>query len=75
MRAAQVRSDSLRRSRATARSAPKRSIAAAVAGGSCIKARVDLGMHIEYHKKIFFVHIYIHFSRDASSAVVFKRCV
>jgi hypothetical protein len=59
-RAAQDRSDSLRRKRATARSAPSLSRAAAVLGGSWIRARAVFGIPIEYDNNAIFVNIYKH---------------
>jgi len=60
MRRAHVFNDSLRRRRATARSAPNFSMAAEVDGGSCCRALEVFGMHIEYAAIRFDVHIYIH---------------
>jgi hypothetical protein len=47
MRWAQVFKDSLRRKRATAKSAPNFSMAATVAGGICKMARAVLGMQFK----------------------------
>jgi hypothetical protein len=60
MRMAQVLSDSFRRNRATAKSAPSFSIAAVVAGGNCIRARAVLGMQIDMFENCHFIHIYIY---------------
>jgi hypothetical protein len=50
MRCAQVFKDSLRRKRATARSAPNFSMAATVAGGICNMARAILGIELRSMK-------------------------
>ena len=59
MRFAHVFNDSLRRKRATARSAPSFSMAAAVAGGRCRRARAVFGIYIEYSKIGACINIYI----------------
>jgi hypothetical protein len=48
MRCAQVFKDSLRRKRATAKSAPNFSMAETVAGGICKMARAVLGMQFKW---------------------------
>jgi len=63
MRVAQVLSDSLRRNRATARSAPSFSIAADVEGGNYTKARAVLGIQIDIFENYHFIHIYIYFKQ------------
>lgn len=58
MRWAQVFRDSLRRSLATARSAPSFSSAASVEGGNCWMARGGFGIQIEYIEKAYFDKFY-----------------
>jgi hypothetical protein len=61
MRWAHVFKDSLRRKRATAKSAPNFSMAAEVAGGNCKRARAVLGMQLKEDRNGYFMHIYIYF--------------
>jgi hypothetical protein len=60
MRCAQVFNDSLRRKRATAKSAPNFSMAATVAGGICKMARAVLGMQFKAYEKCYFINIYVY---------------
>jgi hypothetical protein len=57
-RDAHDRSDSLRRKRATARSAPSFSMAAEMLGGSRVRARGVFGILIEHNKRTVLVNIY-----------------
>jgi hypothetical protein len=60
MRWAQVFKDSLRRKRATAKSAPNFSMAATVAGGICKIAWVVLGIQFKEYRKSYFINIYVY---------------
>jgi hypothetical protein len=64
MRCAQVFKDSLRRKRATAKSAPNFSMAATVAGGICKMARAIFGMQFKEYENCYFINIYVYLQAE-----------
>jgi hypothetical protein len=70
MRCAHVFNDSLRRKRATAKSAPNFSMAATVAGGICKMARAILGMQFKAYEKYYFINIYVYLQGDFKMPLV-----